>query len=68
MLCQTCQNIFRGPFPYEPESESESVLPTNVTHHASIGDLHRSALEDCYICRVLWNRYILYRQTNTKSL
>jgi hypothetical protein len=43
MLCQTCQNIFRGPF-----------TSKYVTHHASIYDVQRAALDNCYICRVLW--------------
>jgi hypothetical protein len=47
MLCQACHNIFCGSFP--PEWQSEEP------HHASIQDLHGSAMDDCYICRVLWS-------------
>ena len=44
MLCEICLDIFRGSCP---------IYWTQ--HHDSIESLLRSALEDCEICRVLWN-------------
>ena len=49
MLCEICLNIFRGSCPVE-----------YTQHHDSIESLQRSALEDCEICRTLWNDPFCY--------
>jgi hypothetical protein len=44
MLCETCQNIFRGTFTTD-----------RVRHHATWQDLRQSAIDECSICMVLWD-------------
>ena len=43
MLCQTCQNIFRG-----------SCWHQKPNHHFYIHQLERAAFERCHICQVIW--------------
>ena len=44
MLCQTCQNIFRG-----------SCLHQNSNHHLHVHQLEQAAFKACRICQVLWH-------------
>ena len=45
MLCQTCQNIFRGSYPRPHEWSN---------HHPYVFQLERAASELCHICQVIW--------------
>ncbi|KAF8850026.1 HET-domain-containing protein [Acephala macrosclerotiorum] len=61
MICQTCQNIFRGSC-----SHKRSVFDAN-NHHSYLYQLEQAAFEECHICRVLWEAISDHPPTNTKE-
>ncbi|CZR68721.1 uncharacterized protein PAC_18620 [Phialocephala subalpina] len=60
MLCQVCENMFRGNFLLEKGRHLRS-------HHYAPDELQAAALEGCSICDVLWRRYQFRKPSGSRQ-
>lgn len=58
MLCVACQTIFRSKFHDPNEKTRKEPRYFGRTHHQTVIDLERAALERCPICMVIWDNVI----------